>query len=88
MPSKGTKERIGCSLAMSSASTEASSCKYTSPSRTKASFEPVDRDAYLCTYVPDLDVPSESVGAENIHQYYYDRSDANVPYAEKPISEN
>jgi hypothetical protein len=36
------------------------------------------------TYVPGPDVPSESVCAENIHQYYYDRSDADVPRAEKP----
>jgi hypothetical protein len=36
------------------------------------------------TYVPGPDVPSESVCAENIHQYYYDRSDADVPRTEKP----
>ena len=36
------------------------------------------------TYVPGPDGPSESVCAENIHQYYYDRSDANVPRADKP----
>jgi hypothetical protein len=36
------------------------------------------------TYVPRSDVASEAVCAENIHQYYYDQSDANVPRAEKP----
>jgi hypothetical protein len=36
------------------------------------------------TYVPGTESPSEGVCAENIHQYYYDRSDANVPRAEKP----
>jgi len=36
------------------------------------------------TYVPGPDVPSESVCAENIHQYYYDHSDANVPRTDKP----
>src|SRR6266581_7563697 len=36
------------------------------------------------TYVPGPDVMSEAVCAENLHQYYYDRSDANVPRAEKP----
>jgi hypothetical protein len=36
------------------------------------------------TYVPGPEGPSEGVCAENIHQYYYDRSDANVPRAEKP----
>jgi hypothetical protein len=36
------------------------------------------------TYVPAPNIPGESVCAENIHQYYYDRSDANVPRAEKP----
>ncbi len=34
------------------------------------------------TYVPRAGAVSESVCAENIHQYYYDRSDANVPRAE------
>ena len=36
------------------------------------------------TYVPRPDAASEAVCAENIHQYYYDRSDANVPHAEHP----
>jgi hypothetical protein len=36
------------------------------------------------TYVPGPEGPSEGVCAENLHQYYYDRSDANVPRAEKP----
>jgi hypothetical protein len=36
------------------------------------------------TYVPGSDAPSEAICAENVHQYYYDRSDANVPRAEKP----
>ena len=36
------------------------------------------------TYVPGPDGPSESVCADNIHQYYYDRSDADVPRADKP----
>jgi len=36
------------------------------------------------TYVPGPDAPQEGVCAENVHQYYYDRSDANVPRAEKP----
>ena len=31
------------------------------------------------TYVPRQGIVSESVCAENIHQYYYDRSDADVP---------
>ena len=35
------------------------------------------------TYVPGPDILSEVVCAENRHQYYYDRSDANVPRAEK-----
>jgi hypothetical protein len=36
------------------------------------------------TYVPGLDVLSEAVCAENPHQYYYDRSETDVPRAEKP----
>jgi hypothetical protein len=36
------------------------------------------------TYVPGPDVISESVCAENLHQYYYDQSDTNAPRAEKP----
>jgi hypothetical protein len=36
------------------------------------------------TYVPEPDVLSEAVCAENPHQYYYGRSDSNVPRAEKP----
>jgi hypothetical protein len=36
------------------------------------------------TYVPGPDVLSESVCAENLHQYYYDQSDTNAPRAEKP----
>ena len=36
------------------------------------------------TYVPGPDILSEVVCAENRHQYYYDRSDANVPRAENP----
>ncbi len=36
------------------------------------------------TYVPRPGVLSESVCAENVHQYYYDHSDANVPRAENP----
>jgi len=36
------------------------------------------------TYVPGPDVVSEAVCAENLHQYYYDHSDTNVPLAEKP----
>jgi hypothetical protein len=36
------------------------------------------------TYVPRPDGGSESVCADNIRQYYYDHSDANVPRAEKP----
>jgi hypothetical protein len=36
------------------------------------------------TYVPGPDVVSEAVCAENLHQYYYDHSDANVPQAQKP----
>jgi hypothetical protein len=36
------------------------------------------------TYVPGPDVMSESVCAENLHQYYYDQSDTNAPRAEKP----
>jgi hypothetical protein len=35
------------------------------------------------TYVPGPDIPAESVCAENIHQYYYDHSDADVPRTEK-----
>jgi hypothetical protein len=34
--------------------------------------------------VPRPDGGSESVCADNIRQYYYDHSDANVPRAEKP----
>jgi hypothetical protein len=36
------------------------------------------------TYVPGEDHLAEEVCAENIHQYYYDHSDTNVPRAEKP----
>jgi hypothetical protein len=36
------------------------------------------------TYVPGPDAPSEAICAENVHQYYYDHSDTNVPRAEKP----
>jgi hypothetical protein len=36
------------------------------------------------TYVPGSDAPSEAICAENVRQHYYDRSDANVPRAEKP----
>jgi hypothetical protein len=36
------------------------------------------------TYVPGPDVLREAVCAENVHQYYYDHSDANVPRAENP----
>jgi hypothetical protein len=36
------------------------------------------------TYVPGPGVLSEVVCAENIHQYYYDHSDANVPRTDKP----
>jgi hypothetical protein len=36
------------------------------------------------TYVPGPDVLSESVCAENLHQYYYDQSDTKAPRAEKP----
>jgi hypothetical protein len=36
------------------------------------------------TYVPGPDVLSEAVCSENPHQYYYDRSDSNVPRAKKP----
>jgi hypothetical protein len=36
------------------------------------------------TYVPGPPVLQENVCAENIHQYYYDRSDADVPRSEKP----
>jgi hypothetical protein len=36
------------------------------------------------TYVPRPDGGSESVCAENVHQYYYDHSDTNVPRADKP----
>ena len=36
------------------------------------------------TYVPGPDVLSEAVCAENLHQYYYDNSDTDVPRAEKP----
>jgi hypothetical protein len=36
------------------------------------------------TYVPRPDVASESVCAENPHQYYYDHSDTDVPRADKP----
>jgi hypothetical protein len=31
------------------------------------------------TYVPESDVLPENVCAENLNQYYYDRSDTNVP---------
>jgi hypothetical protein len=36
------------------------------------------------TYVPGDDYLPEEVCAENRHQYYYDRSDTDVPRAEKP----
>ena len=36
------------------------------------------------TYVPGPNAWPEVVCAENPHQYYYDRSDANVPRADKP----
>ena len=36
------------------------------------------------TYVPGPDAAGESVCADNIHQYYYDRNDADVPRSEKP----
>ena len=36
------------------------------------------------TYVPAANIPGESICAENIHQYYYDRSDADVPRTGKP----
>ena len=36
------------------------------------------------TYVPGRDVLGEAVCAENIHQYYYDHSDTDVPRAENP----
>jgi hypothetical protein len=36
------------------------------------------------TYVPGDDYLPEEVCAENLHQYYYDHSDANAPRAEKP----
>jgi hypothetical protein len=36
------------------------------------------------TYVPGPPILAETVCAENVHQYYYDRSDADVPRAEKP----
>ena len=36
------------------------------------------------TYVPGPPDLSENVCAENVHQYYYDRSDTDVPRAEKP----
>src|ERR1700730_4517591 len=36
------------------------------------------------TYVPGPDVLREAVCADNVHQYYYDHSDANVPRAENP----
>ena len=36
------------------------------------------------TYVPGPNGWSEGVCAENVHQYYYDGSDANVPRADKP----
>ena len=36
------------------------------------------------TYVPGSNAPSEAICAENVHQYYYDHSDANVPHADKP----
>jgi hypothetical protein len=36
------------------------------------------------TYVPGPDVLGEVVCAENVHQYYYDRRDTDVPRAAKP----
>jgi hypothetical protein len=36
------------------------------------------------TYVPRAGALSEAVCAENPHQFYYDRSDANIPHADKP----
>jgi hypothetical protein len=36
------------------------------------------------TYVPGPDVLAEVVCADNIHQYYYDRSDTDVPRTENP----
>jgi hypothetical protein len=36
------------------------------------------------TYVPGPEVLPEGVCAENPHQYYYDRSDTDIPRAEKP----
>src|SRR6202162_3991619 len=36
------------------------------------------------TYVPGPDILSEVVCADNVHQYYYDRSDTDVPHATKP----
>jgi hypothetical protein len=36
------------------------------------------------TYVPGPPVMAEAVCAENVHQYYYDHSDSDVPRAEKP----
>ena len=36
------------------------------------------------TYVPGPPDLQENVCAENVHQYYYNRSDADVPRAEKP----
>ena len=36
------------------------------------------------TYVPGSNAPSEAICAENVHQYYYDHSDANVPHADRP----
>ena len=36
------------------------------------------------TYVPAPAAGGEGVCAENVHQYYYDRSDANVPRADRP----
>jgi hypothetical protein len=36
------------------------------------------------TYVPGPDGPAEGICAENPHQYYYDRSDAKIPHADKP----
>jgi hypothetical protein len=36
------------------------------------------------TYVPGPDVLGEVVCADNVHQYYYDRKDADVPRTEKP----
>jgi hypothetical protein len=36
------------------------------------------------TYVPGPDVMPEAVCAENVHRYYDDHSDPNVPHAEKP----